>query len=396
MAAPSGTKWGSIAGGYGRIGLYITTSSTNTQTTATIDIWFWSKYSVQDVSNTLYYADQQTNPTTAHGSVTINTTVDSGGGWSESNQVRIANGIKVTHSRGHSDVNWVFGARLTGIEAVGATMQVSTTWKCPAKPKYTISYNAAGGSGAPGAQTKWYGETLVLSATRPSRTGYTFAGWGVYEGDPSVNYQPGANYTDKQGGTLWAIWTKNNYTVTFNAQGGTVSPESRNVPYNDAVGTLPTPSRPNYTFLGWYTGTNGSGSRVYTTTKITGNITFYAAWRLNSFTVWFDAQGGSISEITRTVNYGAQVGALPTPTRQYHTFLGWYTGTNGTGSRVSSTTVITREIVFYVYWRRDSVVYIKNNGAWKRGTPYVRVNGVWRRGTACVKSGGIWKRGIGK
>ena len=84
MAAPSGTVWGSVVGSYGRIGIYTGISSTDTTTTLTVQIWFWSKYSVSDTKNNLYFDNLASSgsASTNKGSVSISTTVDSGGGWS--------------------------------------------------------------------------------------------------------------------------------------------------------------------------------------------------------------------------------------------------------------------------------------------------------------------------
>lgn len=63
------------------------------------------------------------------------------------------------------------------------TLSASGSISVGAKTKYTITYNANGGSGAPGSQTKWHGTTLKLSSTKPTRTGYTFQGWGTSSTD---------------------------------------------------------------------------------------------------------------------------------------------------------------------------------------------------------------------
>ena len=88
MAAPSGTVWGSIVGGYGRIGIYKSLSNTNTTSTLTVQVWFWSKYTVDDDNNTLYYTMSSSSggsATDSKGSKNINTTVASGSGWSTTN-----------------------------------------------------------------------------------------------------------------------------------------------------------------------------------------------------------------------------------------------------------------------------------------------------------------------
>lgn len=71
---------------------------------------------------------------------------------------------------------------------------------------YTVTYNANGGSGAPGNQTKTYGKTLTLSSTKPTRTNYTFKGWGTSASATSVSYAAGASYTKNANITLYAIW----------------------------------------------------------------------------------------------------------------------------------------------------------------------------------------------
>lgn len=71
---------------------------------------------------------------------------------------------------------------------------------------YTVKYNANGGTGAPGQQTKTYGVTLTLSSTKPTRTNYTFKGWGTSSGSTSVAYSAGASYTANASITLYAVW----------------------------------------------------------------------------------------------------------------------------------------------------------------------------------------------
>ena len=280
MAAPEATIWGPIVNDMARLGLYITTSSTATQTTATIDIWLYTKYSVSDTSNTLYYADQQSNPTTSHGSVNIQTT--SNNAWNVANQIRIANGIKVTHSRGTSPVNWTFGAKLTGVEYIGSTVSVSTTWQAPALQKYTISYNANGGSGAPGSQTKWYGKNITLSKVKPTRAGYSFQGWSTAN-DSSVEYQPGATYSGNANLSLYAVWKANTYTVSYNANGGSGAPGSQTKTYGVTLKLSSTkPTRTNYNFLGWGTSASSTTVAYAAGANYTANagVTLYAIWQL--------------------------------------------------------------------------------------------------------------------
>ena len=283
MAAPSNTKWGSIVGGYGRIGISITlTNTSNTQTLRHVEIWFWSKYSVSDSSNTFYYDDDSSSATTSKGSVSISTTVSSGSGWSTSNQVKIKE-YDFTFNRKTSAFSRNVSAKLAGINRVGGTMTCTNSYTIPAKPSYTVSYNANGGSGAPGKQTKWYGTTLTLSSGKPTRTGYTFKGWAT-SSSGNVAYASGASYTANAAVTLYAVWQINTYTVSYNPNGGSGAPGKQTKTYGATLTLSSTkPTRTNYTFKGWGTSANSTTVAYAAGSSYTVNasITLYAIWELS-------------------------------------------------------------------------------------------------------------------
>lgn len=158
---------------------------------------------------------------------------------------------------------------------------------------YSVKYNANGGSGAPSTQTKTYGTNLTLSSTKPTRTGYTFKGWGTSASATSVAYAAGATYSTNAAITLYAIWTANTYTISFADTSGdtTVSniPSSVTKTYGVTL-TLPktVPTRTNYEFKGW-TATKGGSTATYLaadcaagTATFTTNATttLYAVWEL--------------------------------------------------------------------------------------------------------------------
>ena len=80
-----------------------------------------------------------------------------------------------------------------------------------------------------------------------------------------------------------------NYTLTFDPQDGTVSPESKNVVYGEEVGTLPVPERCGYEFEGWFTGRNGGGTEYLATTVYAthSNTTVYAKWKGTTWEVGY-------------------------------------------------------------------------------------------------------------
>lgn len=148
---------------------------------------------------------------------------------------------------------------------------------------YTVSYNANGGSGAPSNQTKTYGVTLTLSNTKPTRTGYTFSAWNTAQNGSGTSYAPGGSYTANAAVTLYAQWTANTYAVTFDAQGGSVTPASKSVTYGQPYGSLPVPVRAGYRFDGWFTvATGGTQVTAETVVTVTAAQTLYAHWTVQS------------------------------------------------------------------------------------------------------------------
>lgn len=238
-----------------------------------------------------YIASSAANTSNAKSySVTINgSTVKTGtysiDGKSGTNQ--IATGT-VTITKTKSTQNIAIGCsmafNLTWSGSYAGTKSASGSVAVGAKSSYTITYNANNGTGAPSSQTKWHGEDIALSTTKPTRTGYTFKGWGI-EPSGGVSYSSGAKYTDNKNLTLYAIWQIKTYTVTYNANGGVDAPASQTKNHGQAL-TLSTkkPTRTNYTFKGW--ANTATGNVAYQSgSNYTGNasITLYAVWELIYF-----------------------------------------------------------------------------------------------------------------
>ena len=86
---------------------------------------------------------------------------------------------------------------------VDATTTLYAVWEIN---KYTVGYNANGGSGAPASQMKTYGVNLILSSTKPIRTNYNFLGWATSQNASAPQYAPGATYINNESVTLYAVW----------------------------------------------------------------------------------------------------------------------------------------------------------------------------------------------
>lgn len=199
-----------------------------------------------------------------------------------------------------------------------------------------------------------YGDNPNGGLPAPMRDGYTFAGWyTASEGGEQITNDTKVQITSAQ--TLYAQWTPNTYTVTFDAQGGSCDETSRQVTYNTAYGDLPVPERSEYVFDGWYTQADG-GNAVAASTKMTtpNNHTLYAQW-LPIVDITFDANGGECDTPSKSIIYDDEetitYGSLPTPTRTGYTFDGWFTDPTG-GTEVTEDTVFTSESdhTLYAHW----------------------------------------------
>lgn len=148
----------------------------------------------------------------------------------------------------------------------------------------------------------------------------------------------------------------NNYLtsskVTFDPNGGETSLSNKTVYYGQSYGELPTPVRANYIFDGWFTSKDG-GTQVTSDTIVSAlvNQTLYAHWTPKTFTVTFNANGGTVSNNSKTVVYGSKLGTLPTPTQDYYDFDGWFTAATG-GDKVTADTVFTssKNEIYYAHW----------------------------------------------
>ena len=252
--------------------------------------------------------------------------------------------------------------------ANGATITLYARWT---PIKYTVKYDANGGSGAPGNQTKTYGVALTLSSTKPTRTGYTFSKWNTKADGTGTNYNSGAKYTGNANLTLYAVWTPITYTVTYNANGGSGAPGNQTKTYGVALTLSSTkPTRIGYTFSKWNTKADGTGTNYNSGAKYTGNanLTLYAVWTPITYTVTYNANRGSGAPGNQTKNHGVDLTLSSIrPTRTGHTFVKWNTKADGSGANYNSGAKYTgnANLTLYAVWtpNKYTVKYDANGGS---------------------------------
>lgn len=253
----------------------------------------------------------------------------------------------------------------------GANHKATATITIPALASYNVTFNANGGSGAPATQKKYYGKTLKLSTTKPTRAGYTFVRWNTNTSNTGTAYSPGGSYTGNAALTLYAIWKANTWTVSYNANGGSGAPANQTKTYGVNLTLSSTkPTRTGYTFSKWNTKANGSGTNYAPGASYTANaaLTLYAIWTINTYAVTYNANGGSGAPAKQTKTYGTALTLSSTkPTRAGHTFLRWNTKSDGTGTNYASGASYTGNaaLALYAVWQINTyaVTYNANGGS---------------------------------
>lgn len=289
----------------------------------------------------------------------------------------IASGTK-TITKSHSaqtisfSVSFDFEITWSGVYA--GTKTAAGSISVAKQTSYTVSYNANGGSGVPSSQTKWHGETLTLSSTKPTRSGYTFVGWGTSTTDTSADWSAGGSYTTNASDTLYAIWKKT-ITLSYGANGGSGVPDSQSATvYNATTSytfTIPstTPTRTGYNFKGWSTSSSATSASYTAGSKITlsSSDTLYAVWSLKTYTVSYNANGGTNAPSSQKKDYGKDLVLTSSkPTWSGYAFKGWATSPSGSvvysaGATYSSNASVT----LYAVWQliTYTVTYNANGGS---------------------------------
>ena len=228
---------------------------------------------------------------------------------------------------------------------------------------YSFTVNANGGkyaSGKTAATKKVTFAAKVGSLGTPTRAGYVFQGY--YTAKTGGTKITAANIVKwSKNLTVYAQWKAATYSFTVNANGGKYASgktaATKKVTFAAKVGSLGTPTRSGYKFLGYYTAkTGGTKITAANIVKWSKNLTVYAHWKQVTFTLTLNANGGKVSSktsIAKKVTVGAKVGTLNTPTRSGYKFLGWYNAKTG-GTKITATSVVkwSKNLTLYAHWAK--------------------------------------------
>ena len=197
--------------------------------------------------------------------------------------------------------------------------------------------------------------SVITAPENPTKAGYTFLGW--FDGN-DVKFVEGAT-VPLNGVTYTAKWQINQYTITFDTDGGSeIAAITQN--YNTAVTAPAAPTKTGYKFVGW--------DNEIPATMPAKNITIKATWQINQYTLSFDLNGGeseAISDIT--ADYNSDVTKPADPTRTGYKFLGWYPEFTGKVPAADTKYTAQWELdivkVRFVFWDGNTKEYEYKPGA---------------------------------
>ena len=231
----------------------------------------------------------------------------------------------------------------TLVTAFGETNEIELTAVYQFIPEASLNFDSQGGSIIESIKQDVGSEVALetINSKQPVRTGYTFGGW--YEESDCVSAVAEAIAITAEGKTIYAKWTPNQYTLTFDTKGGTAV-ESITQDYDTAVTAPADPTRTGYTFTGW--------DKPVPTAMPAGDVTFNATWQINKYTVTFDANGGS-DVAAESRNYGEFVVEPAAPVWDGHTFIRWDYEAGGDGEVRFPFTMPDSDVTLKAVWKEN-------------------------------------------
>ncbi|MDE6201461.1 MAG: InlB B-repeat-containing protein [Clostridiales bacterium] len=248
----------------------------------------------------------------------------------------------------------------------GSTNSQDGLWIALDKYIITFDLNYVGSAAATTVYTGSLtnGSATVAAADRPAdptRDDYSFDGWYEAEnGGTKVNLSTKSFSANT---TLYAHWVQT-HTVTFDANGGSwgdeTNPHTQAIRHGEKAEWIAGPDNAPYgkMFDCWSTSNSTSGGAAFNfDTLIETDIVLYAQWKdrpAGTITITFDANGGDCNTTSTEIAVGGSLTALPTPTRDYHTFNGWFT--EG-GEEVTTSTTFSTDTTIYAHWTAQTITF---------------------------------------
>lgn len=222
-----------------------------------------------------------------------------------------------------------------------------------------INFDANGGVGSMSKINVLKDNDSRIKYNLFTREGYTFKGWNTKANGTGTVYTDGQIVNISEDMTLYAQWEENSYTITFDANGGVGSEISQDVLFNRKVNLLEnTYTKEGYTFKEWNTKANGTGTSYEDCglISVTGDLTLYAIWEINKYSITFNSNDGTDNTIKQEFLYGKKANLTKnTFTKGGYTFKEWNTEANGLGKSYIDEQFIsvTEDMVLYAIWQEN-------------------------------------------
>ena len=260
--------------------------------------------------------------------------------------------------------------------------------------KYTVTWDANGGDALVMADTTTNGQTdygtVIVPPADPTRAEtakatYDFLGWNTQTDGTGAALNTLTDNPDKVTAdvTYYAQWRENikSYKVMWDANGGNeLSRTSEELPYGTAIVQPTTPTRDStdttaYTFTGWNTEKNGTGTAWTEGATVTDNVTYYAQWKAENrvYSITYYSEGGKHSN-PNTYTYGTAV-TLQDAKRTGYTFDGWYmAGETDAGTKVTEISAMqTGDVILTAHWTAKTYTVNLNANGGTGGTESITV-----------------------
>ncbi len=251
-----------------------------------------------------------------------------------------ARAATVTDATAHEDTEVapgdIYFYWLKTVTPYGTSDFSSSAFGYRARVSVTVTFDGNGGTPSASSMSGVAGNAYGTLPTA-TREGHDFAGWfTAASGGTQVT---AASLFDESVTTLYAHWAAKTYAVTLDRQNGTGGTASVTATYGAAMPAITVPTRTGYTFGGYWTAADGSGTQYYTASGAsarawnkTSATTLYAKWTAKTYTVTLNSQSGTGGTASVTATYGAAMPAITVPTKSGYTFGGYWTAADGTGT----------------------------------------------------------------
>ena len=233
-----------------------------------------------------------------------------------------------------------------------------------------VTFNANGGTGAMESQVFKEGEEISLSKNTFTKNKYTFDHWNTKADDTGTSYTDGQKVTLNDNTELFAIWEKNTYYITFDANGGTGLMERQGFSAGDEI-TLSqnTFIKDKYKFDHWNTEGDDSGTSYTDGQKVTleDDVKLFAIWKINTFYITFNSNGGTGNMEQQEFQGGVAQNIKPNSfTKEHYQFSNWNTKPDNTGDAYlnEQSIIIEQDLTLYAMYNINYyyILYDLNGG----------------------------------